>query len=64
VFAALFSTNVFPLVYTSLTPGAHSVSLVRGANAYLRFTVAAGATANLSWGTVPATVQFTLIRTR
>jgi hypothetical protein len=40
------------------------VSLTRGANAYLRFDVAAGGTATLQWAGAPATVQFSLIRTK
>ncbi|MDB4874190.1 MAG: Peptidase hyicolysin [Gemmatimonadetes bacterium] len=64
MFAALSSSSVFPLANMSLTPGTQSVSLTRGANAYLRFTVAAGSTATVQWSAAPSTVQFSLVRTK
>ena len=64
IFAALESTSVFPLSTVSLAPGTKSVSLVRGANAYLRFAVAAGALPSVQWTGAPASVQFTIVRTK
>ncbi|MEO6878586.1 MAG: hypothetical protein ABI205_08915, partial [Gemmatimonadaceae bacterium] len=64
MFAALENTGVFPIADVSLVPGTHHVTLVRGANAYLRFTVPAGGSASLQWPTAPSTVQFSLVRTK
>jgi hypothetical protein len=62
MFAALENSTVFPIENVSLTLGTHEVTLVRGANAYLRFTVPAGGSASLQWSAAPSTVQFSLVR--
>ena len=64
IYAALSSSSVFPLSNVSLTPGAHTVSLVAGANAYLRFAVAAGTVPSIQWTGAPSSVQFTIVRTK
>jgi hypothetical protein len=64
IYAALLSTAVFPLTNVSLTPGTKSVSLVRGANAYLRFAVAAGGLPSVQRTGAPASVQFSIVRTK
>lgn len=64
IFAALASSNVFPLTNVSLTPGTRTVSLIRGANAYLRFAVAAGSVPSIQWTGAPPSVQFTIVRTK
>ena len=59
----LFGT--YPLATVSLADGvARNVSLVGGGSAYVRFAVPAGGTARVLWGSVPATMQMTLVRTR
>jgi hypothetical protein len=62
MYSALINSSVFPITNVSLTAGTHPVSLVRGANAYLRFDVAAGGAASVQWTGAPSTVQFTLVR--
>ncbi len=62
MYAALLNSSVFPLVEPSLGSGSHAVRLVRGANAYLRFAVAAGGSATVSWTGAPSAVQFSLVR--
>ncbi len=64
MFAALTNATIFPITYVGLSAGSHAVSLVRGANAYLRFDVAAGTSASVTWSGQPTTVQFTLVRTQ
>ncbi|MEO7084524.1 MAG: hypothetical protein ABI442_12605 [Gemmatimonadaceae bacterium] len=64
MFAALSNSSVFPLTYVSLSVGSHPVSLNRGSNAYLRFSVPAGGAALLQWPTAPSNVSFSLIRTQ
>jgi hypothetical protein len=55
----------YPLATTALADGApRTVSLVGGGAAYLRFGVAANATGTVQWGTLPGSVQLTLVRTR
>lgn len=63
IYAALASSSVFPLSTVSLTTP-RTVSLVRGANAYLRFAVAAGGVPSVQWTGAPSTVQFTIVRTK
>lgn len=62
IFAVLENSSVFPLATVSLASGSKTVSLVRGANAYLRFAVAAGGSGTVAWTTAPASVQFSLVR--
>ncbi|MDB4892506.1 MAG: Peptidase hyicolysin [Gemmatimonadetes bacterium] len=62
VYAVLDNTSVFPVTTLSAASGARSVSLVRGANVYLRFAVAAGESGTVQWTSAPSTVQFTLVR--
>ena len=62
VYAALSKGAAFPLATASLASGTTTVSLVRGANAYLRFAVAAGGSASVQWSSAPSSVQFSLVR--
>jgi hypothetical protein len=64
MFATLTSSSVFPLTNVSLTAGSHSVTLGRGSNAYLRFSVPAGGAALLQWPTAPSSVLFSVVRTQ
>jgi hypothetical protein len=64
IYAALLSSGVFPLNNVSLTTGTKSVSLVRGANAYLRFAVPAGGLPSVQWTGAPASVEFSIVRTK
>lgn len=55
----------YPLVTTSLASGTQlPESMDGGGAAYVRFTVAAGAAGYVQWGTLPSTVELTLVRTR
>ncbi len=63
IFAALGSTT-FPIANVALSAGTHSVSLVGGSTAYLRFTVGSGGTASVQWTTPSPAVQLTLVRTK
>jgi hypothetical protein len=62
IFAVLENSSVFPLATVSLASGAKTVSLVRGANVYLRFAVAAGGSGTVTWTSAPSSVQFSLVR--
>ena len=62
IFQTLDNTTLFPIATSSLTSSAQSVTLVRGANAYLRFAVAAGGSASVQWTSAPTAVQFSLVR--
>lgn len=62
IFRAITTAQNYPLSTQSLTSGApKSVGLVGGGSAYLRFGVAAGGTASVTW-TAPAAVQTTVVR--
>jgi hypothetical protein len=55
----------YPLATVTLPAGTPaSVQIVGGGSAFLRFAVPAGGAGQVTWGTVPATVQMTLVRTR
>ncbi|MES2176396.1 MAG: hypothetical protein V4550_00915 [Gemmatimonadota bacterium] len=64
VFAALDGANGFPLSTLSLVSSPRTVALDRGANSYLRFSVAAGGTATVEWTSSASSVQFSLVRTK
>jgi hypothetical protein len=64
IFAALTNSSVFPLTYVSLAVGSHPVTLGRGSNAYLRFSVPAGGAALLQWPTAPSYILFSVVRTQ
>ncbi|HTE47705.1 MAG TPA: hypothetical protein VK636_20855 [Gemmatimonadaceae bacterium] len=64
VYTALLSSSVFPLANVSLASTASTVSLVPGANAYLRFGVTAGGAPAVQWTGASSSVQFTLVRTK
>ena len=65
LFAAIQSNGAYPLATTALTANAStSVNVSGGSAAYLRFSVAAGQTAQVQWNTLPSNVQLTLVRTR
>lgn len=57
------STKSYPLSTATVGDGAPvSLSLKGGSAAYVRFTVGAGQTASVKWGTLPANVAMTLVR--
>ena len=62
IYATLDNASIFPVATTALASGSQSVTLVRGANAYLRFAVAAGGTGTVQWTSAPVAVQFSLVR--
>jgi hypothetical protein len=62
IYATLDNATIFPLATSSLASAAQSVTLERGANAYLRFAVAAGGAGRVQWTSAPAAVQFSLVR--
>jgi hypothetical protein len=62
IFATLDNAAIFPLATSSLASGSQSVTLERGANAYLRFAIPAGGTGSVQWTSAPAAVQFSLVR--
>ncbi len=64
IFAALTNSTVFPVSTVTLAAGTKSVTLVGGATSYIRFSVASGGSASVQWSTPPASVQFTLVRTK
>ena len=67
-FRSLFGTlggSGYPLGTQTLVADApRAVRLVGGGAAFLRFAVAAGGSGAVQWGTLPSTVQLTLVRTR
>ena len=64
IYAAIQAPS-YPLATVSLTAGTpRNVQIVGGGSAYLRFAVPAGGAGEVTWGTVPATMQMTLMRTR
>jgi hypothetical protein len=64
IFGALESNGTYPLATTTLGASPSTVSVRGGSAAYLRFTVAAGQTASVQFGSLPSNVQLTLVRTR
>ena len=64
IFGALQSNGAYPLSTTTLGTSGATVSVTGGSAAFLRFGVAAGQTATIQWGTLPSTIQLTLVRTR
>jgi hypothetical protein len=64
IFGTLQSNGVYPLSTTTLGASGSTVSVSGGSAAFLRFSVAAGQTATIQWGTLPSNVQLTLVRTR
>jgi hypothetical protein len=64
IFGALESNGFYPLTTTSLAGSGTTVTVTGGSAAYLRFSVAAGQTATLQWGSLPTNLQLTLVRTR
>jgi hypothetical protein len=65
LFAALQTNGAYPLATNALGASSPvSVNVSGGSAAYLRFSVAAGQTAQVQWNTLPANVQLTLVRTR
>ena len=62
IYALLDNASLFPLATTPLSATSQPVTLERGANAYLRFAIAAGGTGSVQWTSAPAAVQFSLVR--
>ncbi|CAN5163653.1 hypothetical protein BH09GEM1_BH09GEM1_22770 [soil metagenome] len=62
IYATLDNATVFPIATTTLGSGSQTVTLVRGANAYLQFAIAAGGTGSVQWTSAPAAVEFSLVR--
>ena len=65
LFAAIQTNGAYPLATTTLSASSPtSVNVSGGSAAYLRFSVAAGQTAQVQWDALPSNVQLTLVRTR
>ena len=64
IFGALQSNGAYPLATTALVAPPASVTVNGGTAAYLRFAVAGGQTATVTWSALPSNLQLTLVRTR
>ena len=64
IFGALQSNGAYPLATTALGASPASVTVNGGTAAYLRFAVAGGQTATVTWSALPSNLQLTLVRTR
>jgi hypothetical protein len=63
IYRALYDS--YPLSTVSLVAGTpRNLQIIGGGSAYLRFAVPAGGAGQVTWGTVPSTMQMTLLRTR
>jgi hypothetical protein len=63
VFDFIPSIKVYPLATSTIGSGSPlALSLKGGNTAYVRFTVAAGQTGSVTWGTLPSNVAMTLVR--
>jgi hypothetical protein len=65
IYSTLLSSTVFPLATRTLSSAAPAnVTLSAGSGAYLRFGVAAGGSAQISWTAPSGAVQMALVRTK
>jgi hypothetical protein len=64
IFGALQSNGAYPLATTALGASPATVTVNGGSAVYLRFAVAGGQTATVTWSALPSNLQLSLVRTR